>query len=955
MNREKLESQLRKCVRGEIHFDPMHRRVYSVDASIYEVEPIGIVIPQDKQALIDTVAVTRDFNIPIIARGAATGITGGCLGTGLIVDTSKYLNRILSIDYENEYAICEPGVVQDRLNEALSAQGYRLGPDTSTGNRATLGGMLANNAAGARSLYYGSMIDHVIATELILASGDQLRFEPLRETEFQEKCTRNNIEGHIYREVNRIRSSYKHEIEMHFPKIPRRVSGYNLNTLIQPDSINLSKLIVGSEGSLGIATEIKVKISRKPKKLGLCVIHFENPFEGMRAIETILQFHPIALEMIDHRIIEMAMKSPSTRGKLNWLQGIPQAVFVAEFSEESSQHLEQKLQDFSKEMKRLQIGFAHTILIDPIQMSHVWDVRKSGLGLLLSKRSYSRAIGFLEDLSLSPHELAPFMEKFCAYLKSKGKEAGIYGHVGAGCMHVRPYIDLRQADETHLLKTMMEEVSSMVLEHGGALSGEHGDGLIRSWLNKKMFGERLYQAFIELKAAFDPENLMNPGKVVHGLPVLKNLRIDPETITAPIQPFLDFSKEGGLALSADLCNGNGMCRKSEKLMCPSFQASGDEFHTTRARAQALRAVMNGKMPIQDFTSEGMHDVLDLCLQCKGCKTECPSEVDMAKMKTEFLHHYHKAHGSSWRDRIFASIGKVQHYGSFFPSLFNSVSSSSISKMILHRLGISSERTMPQLASKRFSKQWDLQNHHQTGKTPVVLFNDTFTEFNQPEIGISAAKVLEALGYAVIVPEWTCCGRPAISKGFLPQAKKMAAHLVATLLPYAEARIPIIGLEPSCLLTIKDDFQGLLGYSHTDLQSVIQVATTFDEFIAQRIVDGKLPLPLNPISVPIKLHGHCHQKALIGTSPTLKVLKAIPNSHVTEIDSGCCGMAGSFGYESEHYNFSLRIGELRLFPAIRDSSEETIFVANGFSCRCQIEHGTQKTSYHLAELLNHRLM
>lgn len=949
-----LMEALKRDVDGEVHFDAVHRKVYSVDASIYEVEPIGIVIPKNKAALVRAVEIAREFRVPIIARGAATGIAGGCIGKALIIDTSKYLNQILEINFDAGYAICEPGVVQDRLNEALSPKGYRLGPDTSTGNRATLGGMLANNSAGARSLRYGAMVDHVEEVELVLASGEILRFQPLTEEQWQEKCAQPDAEGFIYQQMHQIREQYRSDIQKHFPKIPRRVSGYNLDALLKPGRFNPCRLIAGSEGTLGIATEIKVSISKKPQSLGICIVHLDDMIAGMRTIPSMLAHHPIALEMIDTKIIEMGRQSPAMRNKLSWLNGKPQAVFVAEFDGETPVAVQQKLAAFTTDMKQRGIGYAHICLTDPAQTAQVWEVRKSGLGLLLSKRTYSRAIAFLEDVTVAPEQLAPFMEKFCNYLHSKGKEAGIYGHVGSGCMHVRPYIDLRQADELHLMEQMMQDVSDLLLQHGGALSGEHGDGFVRSWLNKKMFGDRLYQAFLDLKSAFDPDNRMNPGKIVHGPPFLENLRLNPTLARQKIKTFLDFSREGGFELAADLCNGNGMCRKSEKVMCPSFQATGDEFHTTRARAQTLRAVINGRLPIRDFTSQGVHDVMDLCLECKGCKTECPSEVNMAKMKSEFLYQYQKAHGTSLRSSLFANIGKINAWNAPIAKWVNRLTNSLIGKKVTEWLGIASERSLPQLAEQRFS-EWFKTHTPATVKTrqTVVLLNDTFTEFNHPEIGQAAVHILELLGYVVIVPRWQCCGRPALSKGKLESAQKMAQALVQTLAPYAYGGIPIIGLEPSCLLTIKDDFAGLLGKTDENrLQEVIDACTTFDEFISTHLThDGKLPFEVPTVNRNIFLHGHCHQKALVGTSATLQVLRAIPGCHVTEIDSGCCGMAGSFGYEKEHYKLSMDIGELKLFPAVRKADDDAFIVADGFSCRCQISHGTGRTALHLAEMLS----
>jgi FAD/FMN-containing dehydrogenase/Fe-S oxidoreductase len=945
---EDLQKELKHAIKGDVHFDEITKKIYSIDASIYEVEPLGIVLPRIKSDLVNTIKIAAKYHVPVIARGAATGITGGCLGSGLIIDTSKYLNRILEINVKQGYVVCEPGVVQDDLNAALSPLGYRLGPDTSTGNRATLGGMLANNAAGARSLLYGKMVDHILAAEVLLAGGELITFSSIDQQACLEKLKENTPEGHIYREVLRLKETQGHEIEQRFPKIPRRVSGYNLDELIKPFPLNLSKLIAGSEGTLGIISEIKIAIVPKLTATALCVIHFDDMLEAMNSIQNILCFKPIALEMIDDQILTMGRQSSLMKNKLEWIYGTPRCIFAVEFQGNSVDEACTKAADFKNAMIQQRIGYAQVALTDNEKMQHVWDIRKAGLGLLLSKRNYSRAIAFIEDLSVPPSQLPSFMKKFLTYLKDKNKEAGIYGHAGSGCIHVRPYIDLRKKEDNILMHQMMLDISDMVLEHGGALSGEHGDGLVRSWLNKKMFGETIYQAFVDLKTAFDPHHLMNPGKIVDGPPLLESLRTDPLTTMTAIPTFLDFTNEGGFELAIDMCNGNGLCRKKESLMCPSFQVSNDEYDTTRARAQSLRNLIMQRLPSQELTSHEIYQVLDLCLECKGCKTECPSQVDMAKMKAEFLYHYQEKHGYSLRNKLFANVGSINYLLSCFPRFFNSMNTAWLSRKLLSWIGLTPRRTLPPLANEVFSK-WYQRYSQPAGAKSVVLFNDTFTEYHEPHIGQSAVKVLNALGYYVHVLPWSCCGRPMISKGFLKQARKKASHLVKLLYPFANQKIPILGLEPSCILTLKDDFLNLVDKSiHEETRTVVEMSKTFDEFLADHLSKDSEAFK-NKLDFSVKFHGHCHQKALVGTRPTLQVLTNLSRLSVSEIDSGCCGMAGSFGYEKEHYTISLKIGELRLFPAVRAADNNTMIIANGFSCRSHIAHATDKRAYHLAEI------
>lgn len=958
MELENFKNELKRHFEDDVRFDKAATAAYSVDASIYEIEPLGIVAPRNESDLLFILAIAKQFSVPIIPRGAATGITGGCLGSGLIIDLSRYFNQILEINYDKEYVICQPGVVQDDLNMALSQRGYRLGPDTSTGNRATIGGMLANNAAGARSLRFGKMVDHVEEVQLALADGVMINFGDVTPRELLSKVAGNSIESSIYRKIHEIRSQHAEEIKKHFPKIPRRVSGYNLDELIKPGPLNLAKLIAGSEGSLGIATRIKLRIVKKETNCILCVVHFDDLLEAFEKIQEMRQFSPLSLELIDDKIVAMGRRHPLLKDKLDWLIGQPKALIVVEFDGETETIASEQLKLFKTAMVNSQIGYAYSILNSNSQMAQVWELRKSGLGLLLSKRTYSRAIAFIEDISVPPNELAAFMKKFLEYLKNKGKEAGIYGHAGAGCLHIRPYIDLRHSNELALMEQMMLDVSDLLLEHGGALSGEHGDGFLRTWLNEKMFGKRLYQLFCEVKEAFDPSGRMNPGKVVHPSPFLQNLRLSPATPKVHIKTFQDFSAEGGFELSADLCNGNGLCRKSEKLMCPSFQATKNELHTTRARAQGLRAIINGRWPIAEMAGNKLYELLDLCLECKGCKTECPSQVDMAKMKSEFLYHYQNKHGIPLRSWLFGHIGLINQLTSPFAGLFNRVAAASPLRKLLSFLGIAPQRTLPKMGVKRFSSWYRDQPADNFQKT-VVLFNDTFTEFNQPEVGKAAVKVLKALNYNVIVPQWGCCGRPLLSKGMLKAARKKAIAVMNTLYPLADKNFPIIGLEPSCILTISDDYAALIGKEDREADKKIKkikaLCTTFDEFIFSQMIDGKLPMQLCDTVQKALVHGHCHQKALVGMQKTMDMLNALPGYAAAEIPSGCCGLAGSFGYEKEHYDISLKIADLKLTPAVNAADADTEIIANGFSCRCQISHCTGRGAVHLAQALANRLL
>lgn len=914
-----LHALLSKTTSSELHFDEISRAVYSIDASIYEVKPLGIAIPRNSEDLIKIVKIASQLAIPMTPRGAATGITGSCLGEGLIIDTSKYLCQILNLDLKKEEIRCEPGVIQDELNRFLAPYGYRLGPDTSTGNRATLGGMASNNAAGARSLLFGSMVDAIKEVELILSSGECIRLAPLGENEWNYKLSLPTREGDIYRALEKIRRENREEIETKYPPLPRRASGYLLDHLLSPFPINPAKLIAGSEGTLGIIRSLTLSIVPKLEKTELQLIGFEDLLTAMEAVPEILKKRPISLELIDDKILHAAESSPSLRGKIDWLKKIPKALLIAEFRQGSNEPLE-------KGHFVIRISSQETC-------NHVWEVRKAGLGLLLSKRSYSRALAFIEDVALPPDRLAGFLDKLLKYLKSHTKEAGIYGHAGPGCLHIRPYIDLRDPREVALMRKMMVDVADLVVEFGGSLSGEHGDGLIRSWLLERLFGKTIVQAFKLIKEAFDPLNLMNPHKIVDPFPVEKDLKKSPINRSPT---FLSFEASGGLSLSVDLCNGNGACRKKTELMCPSFQVTRDEYDTTRARAETIRYLLNEnrESPLAD---PGLNAVLDLCIQCKGCKTECPSQVDMAKMKSEALFQYQERHGYSLRNRLFAQLDFLSQSLFPFRSIHNYLIKTHLGKKIASWFQIVGP--LPEFGCYRFS-EWAKKVSQPKGKQ-VVLLIDTYTEFYCPGVGIAALQVINRLGYEAIIPPWKCCGRPAISKGFLKQAKQKAFDLSMQIKELPYENLEFITLEPSCRSTLFDEFPEFLPRTFSKGQWL-----SFDAFVLKN-----LPEDIKPIPKKVAIHGHCHQKALEGMDTTLQLLKKFPDLIAQEIPSGCCGMAGSFGHEKEHAEFSKKIGELVLLPYIRNLDVDTSIIANGFSCRSQIHHHTKRKALHLAEWLS----
>jgi len=948
-----LIEELKPTIRGEVYFDEISRRIYSVDASIFQVVPTCVVVARSSEDIYRAVASASKNKIPVIARGAATGIAGGCIGEGIIIDTSKYMKKIVDINYEAGYAICQPGVIQDQLNKALEKEGFCLGPDTSTGNRATIGGMTANNSAGAHSLRYGKMVDNVISCRLILSNGETVEFGEETEESFKEKMNSGGRIGEIYSVIHDIMTNHVEAVDKAFPKIQRRVSGYNLDEVIKGFPLNMAKVIVGSEGTFGIIDLVTVKISPKPANTVLSVLHCSDFTEALNKVGIILEHEPFSLELIDKNVIELGKQSTTMRGQLDWLQGEPELLLVAEWDGSTPGIALKKQEEFDKAITEEELFYANVPLNHKNSQSKVWKLRKAGLGLLMSKRSEDRAVAFLEDVAVAPEKLGTFLQKYRDYFSKEDKYCGFYGHAGVGCVHVRPILNLKKDSDIELMLKSMEDIAQLLKESGGALSGEHGDGLIRSWLNEEMFGEEVYGLFKKLKQAFDPENLMNPGKIVDAPKPGKNIKAQREETPLKLNTQYIFNDEGGWNFAADMCNGNGDCRKEDTgQMCPSFQAYGDERHSTRARAQAIDAVLNGGVSHNEFLgSKRVHDVLDLCLECKACKTECPSNVDMAKMKSEFLYHYQQKNGYSLRSRLFANIGKLSKYASIAPSVSNFATSTMPVKWFLSRIGITRHREIPHFARKTFS-YWLKSTAPFNAEKTVVLFNDTFTEYNTPKLGKFTVSILNKLGYNVEIPPYTCCGRPMISKGFLKEAKEQASKLISLLKPYADRDLTIIGIEPSCILTIADDYPELIGSE--DAIKVAAACQTVDDFLADLIDRGEFGLSFYEGKREVALHGHCHQKALKGTESTLKVLNFLPGITASEIDSSCCGMAGSFGYEKEHYEMSMAIGEKRLFPEVRKANIETEIVSNGMSCRCQIAHGAHRNPQHLVEFINQRI-
>nr|NIR51369.1 anaerobic glycerol-3-phosphate dehydrogenase subunit C [candidate division KSB1 bacterium]NIR72725.1 anaerobic glycerol-3-phosphate dehydrogenase subunit C [candidate division KSB1 bacterium]NIS26810.1 anaerobic glycerol-3-phosphate dehydrogenase subunit C [candidate division KSB1 bacterium]NIT73604.1 anaerobic glycerol-3-phosphate dehydrogenase subunit C [candidate division KSB1 bacterium]NIU27480.1 anaerobic glycerol-3-phosphate dehydrogenase subunit C [candidate division KSB1 bacterium] len=715
---------------------------------------------------------------------------------------------------------------------------------------------------------------------------------------------------------------------------------------------NLAKMIVGSEGTLAVVTEAKVNLVPQPRNRVLLVVHFAGLFAALDAVTPILEFQPSAVELLDNFILRLTKDTMEYARRMTFVEGDPAALLLVEFQGEDRNELVDRLNKLSDYLKKHKIGYAHVRAIEDEAQENVWTIRKAGLGLLMGTKEHTRPIGFVEDTAVPSEKLADYIHRFDDIIREHETSACYYAHASVGCLHIRPLLNLRSKPDVQKMQTIADRVSDLVLEYGGAMSAEHGDGLARSGFNEKMFGPKLYQAFKEIKQAFDPKNILNPGKIVDAQSLTENMRATSDERES-IETFLDFSKEGGFNNAIEICNGNGVCRKTQSgTMCPSYMVTLEEEHSTRGRANALRAVLTGRLEQDAFTSRRMHDVLDLCIACKGCKGECPTNVDMAKLKYEFLYHYHKSNGLPTRDRLFGYIATLNRFGCAFAPVSNWLLGSPPVRWILHSaLGIERHRHLPPFAGQTFPswfKQHSAQNTTSENRKKVVLFNDTFMTYNYPDVGIATVKLLEALGYEVILPGKKCCGRPFLSKGMLEEARECARHNVEHLYPLVEQGAPIVGCEPSCILTFRDEYPEMLNDSRT--KAIAENSFLIEEFLQRSGHD----FSLKPAEKKYLLHGHCHMKALVGLKPTLNALSLIPNAEVEVVDSGCCGMAGAFGFEKEHYEISLAMGRRRLFESVESKDDAWQIVAPGVSCRQQIEHGTGRKVRHPVEVLAEQL-
>jgi FAD/FMN-containing dehydrogenase/Fe-S oxidoreductase len=943
-----LERALRERTSAEVRFDAVSRALYATDASVYTLRPLGVALPRTRDDLVEIVRICASLGCPLTLRGGGTSQCGQAIGAGLVVDTSKHLNAVLEVNVAERWARVEPGIVLDELNAQLRPHGLRFAPDVSTASRATIGGMMANNSSGARSVYYGKTIDHVIEQDVVLADGSVTRFGPLAPDAVEAACQGDSLEARAYRTVRDLARTHADEVERRFPKVLRRVMGYNLDEFTRGDRpFNLAKLMVGSEGTLGIVLAAKVNLVPLPKAKAVLAIQFTELLDALGATPLILAHGPSAVEVMDSFVLDYTRQSAALAAMRNtFMEGDPGALLCVEFYADDAAELPARLHALEADLRARGCGYRYVHALDLPTQARIWGLREAALGLSMAMKEDAKSLSFVEDTAVPPERLRDYIARFLEVVRAHGTRAGVYAHASVGCLHVRPVVNLKTEEGVQKFEALASDIADLVLEFGGALSGEHGDGLVRSPFMRKMFGPVIYDAFRTIKQTFDPAGVLNPGKIVDAGPMTDNLRFGAGYVTPKPETAFDYSEYGGFGGAVEMCSGVGACRKTiEGTMCPSYMATHDEQHTTRGRANVLRLAMAGRLGDAGLDDDGVYETLDLCLECRACKAECPVGVDMARYKSEFLFGYWQRHGTSIEARTLGNARSLARLGSAIAPLSNAVAGSAIGRAITeHVIGIDRRRRLPVFQRRTLERR--ISSGARSANGPL-LFVDTFTNYYDPEIGEAVLDVLAAAGRPATLARNGCCGRPQISKGLLDDARLLAKANADRLYEDAAAGRPIVFCEPSCLSAVREDAPALLrGEARRKAETVARASVLFEEYAAS--LAGDLPLRGGPAQV--LLHGHCHQRSMGLVPPSKALLSRIPGVTVVDAEAGCCGMAGSFGYGRDHYEVSKAIGERKLFPAVRARGEGTVVVAAGTSCRHQLHDFTGVEAVHPAMLL-----
>ncbi len=964
--------KLQKKMAGELRSDHLSKIMYATDASAYREIPLGVAIPQSKDDLHELIDFARENQTSLIPRGAGTSLAGQVVGGGLVVDVSRHFNRIIEVNTHEKWVRVEPGVVLTELNMELEKYGLMFGPETSTANRCTMGGMLGNNSCGLHSLVHGSVRDHILCAKAILADGSETEFSALNENEFQQKLKVDGLEGDIYRTVDRILSDAENrsEIEQQYPhpSVPRRNNGYALDMLarMQPynpnsEPFNMAKFIAGSEGTLAFVTEMKLNlVELPPREKALLCVHMEKLEHAFKANLIALEFNPSAIELMDKNILDLTKENISQRRNRFFIEGEPAAMLIIELWGDEHAEITERAASIEKAMKAAGYGY-HFPLVWGSDITRVWNLRKAGLGVLSNMPGDAKPVSVVEDTAIPVQKLPDFLAEFQQKLNELKLQAVYHAHIATGELHLRPVLNLKDKNDVGLFRTIAVETAHLVKKYRGSLSGEHGDGRLRGEFIPFMLGEKVYAWLKEIKHAWDPNGIFNPGKITDTPPMDTSLRFEPGAETPEFKTYFDYKITQGMARAIEKCNGSGDCRKSEivgGIMCPSFMVTRDEMHSTRGRANVLRELITRPTEMNWADKHEILESLDLCLSCKACKSECPSGVDIAKLKAEFLQNHYDANPTPLRSRLIAAFPSLITVAMGIKPLATAFMHWKPTAFVFQKItGFTVHRPLPRLPMQSF-KKWQKKHVGKTSNTKrkVYLFADEFVKSTDSHIGIKAIMLLEKLGYEVLIPDTVASGRTYLSKGFVRKAAKLAAENVLRLKKLVSGEVPLVGIEPSAILTFRDEYPRLVPEElKGDASKLAEDALMFDEFFMREVEKGNITKEaFTQQNLTIKLHGHCHQKALSTTRTSIDMLQYPENYSVEEIPSGCCGMAGSFGYEKEHYEVSMKIGEMVLFPAVRNAASNVAIAAPGTSCREQIEHGTGRKALHPVEIIYNAL-
>ncbi|WP_026728805.1 FAD-binding and (Fe-S)-binding domain-containing protein [Flavobacterium denitrificans] len=955
--------QLAGELEGTLLYDDLHKTLYSTDASVYRIRPNAVALPKSVADISRLIRFAREHNISVTPRTAGTSLAGQAVGDGLVIDVSKHFTKILGYDAEKKTVTVQPGVIRDELNLYLKPFGVFFAPITSTSNRAMIGGMVGNNSSGTTSIRYGVTRDKIAEVKAILSDGTEVVFGELTSAEFIEKTKGDSLENKIYKSVYDELSvkENQEEIIKEFPKpeIHRRNTGYAVDILLKSEifggtepTINLGKLLCGSEGTLAFTTEITLKVDDLPPAHSIMVVgHYHTIQESLESVVVAMKHHLYTCEMIDDTILDCTKTNREHIKNRFFLVGEPKAIMLFEVASHTLEDAENQANALIADLEKHNFGYA-LVKIYGSDIDKANELRKAGLGLLGSIVGDNKAADSIEDTAVELSDLPAYIAEFSAMMLSHGQEAIYYAHAGAGELHLRPVLNLKKTEDLKLFRTIATDVAHLVKKYRGSLSGEHGDGIVRGEFIPFMIGDKNYELLKRIKLAFDPNSVFNIGKIVNALKMDENHRVVSGRVEPDIKTFQDFSDSLGILRAAEKCNGSGDCRKMPSAggaMCPSYRATRNEKETTRARANALREYLTYSEKENKFDQKELYEVFELCVSCKACASECPSNVDVATLKAEFLYQYQKANGFSTRNKIFANNAKLNKMGSKFPSITNFISNQSLVKKTM---GIAPERQVPLLAKKTFRK-WFVNNKPTKTDFPngrLYLFVDEFTNYYDVNIGIDAFELLTKLGYEVLIVNHEESGRTYLSKGFLEEAKKITDININIFKDLISAKAPLIGIEPSAILTFRDEYLRLAS-DKENAERISQNAFTIEEFFKKEIIDGKItPDSFSEETKEIKIHGHCHQKSLSSVEATFAMLNLPKNNTVTIYNSGCCGMAGSFGYEKEHYQVSMQMGEDTLFPKVRNTAENVKIAAAGTSCRHQIYDGTKREAQHPVSIL-----